>query len=158
MSINHSNSNLLRDSLFLIDHFATLYWQVGMFFLPVYTSVYTGLTSVPEESSNFINAAEGYQQYACHPLFMFGLRNAALQTGIGRPRELLFLDLYFGLLASGRDPNFTGRHLFWLGLRVVDIIHTFYSRAVIQRQIDVSPAFMEFGLAKKDCGLSTCKP
>ena len=88
-------------------------------------------------------------KYARHPLFMFGLRNAALQTGIGRPRELLFLDLYFGLLASSRDPNFTGRHLFWLGLRVVDFIHTFYSRAVIQRQIDVSPAVMEYGLAKK---------
>jgi hypothetical protein len=83
---------------------------------------------------------------------------AALQTGIGRPRELLFLDLYFGLLASSRDPNFTGRHLFWLGLRVVDFIHTFYSRAVIQRQIDVSPAVMEYGLARKDCGLSTYKP
>jgi hypothetical protein len=97
-------------------------------------------------------------KYVRHPLFMFGLRNAALQTGIGRPRELLFLDLYFGLLASSRDPNFTGRHLFWLGLRVVDFIHTFYSRAVIQRQIDVSPAVMEYGLAKKDCGLSTYKP
>jgi steroid 5-alpha reductase family enzyme len=80
---------------------------------------------------------------------MFRLRNAALQTGIGRPWELLFLDLYFGLLASSRDPNFMGRHLFWLGLRVVDILHTFYSRAVIQRHIDVSPAFMEYGLAKK---------
>jgi hypothetical protein len=68
------------------------------------------------------------------------------------------LDLYFGLLASSRDPNFTGRHLFWLGLRVVDFINTFYSRAVIQRQIDVSPAVMEHGLAKKDCGLSTYKP
>ena len=56
------------------------------------------------------------------------------------------------------DPNFTGRHLFWLGLRVVDFIHTFYSRAVIQRQIDVSPAVMEYGLARKDCGLSTYKP
>jgi hypothetical protein len=60
-----------------------------------------------------------------HPLLMFGLRNAALQTGLGRPRELLFLDLDFGLLASSSDPNFTGRHLFWLGLRVVGILHTF---------------------------------
>jgi hypothetical protein len=84
-----------------------------------------------------------------HPLFMFRLRNAALQTGLGRPRELLFLDLDFVLLASSRDPNFTGRHLFWLGLRVVGFLHTFYSRAVIQRLIVVSPAFMEYGLAKK---------
>ena len=60
--------------------------------------------------------------------------------------------------SSSRDPNFTGGHLFRLGLRVVDIIHTFYSRAVIQRQIDVSPAVMEYGLVKKDCGLSTYKP
>ena len=103
-------------------------------------------------------AADDFFNYARHPLFMFGLRNAALQTGIGRPGELLFLDLYFGLLPSSRDPNFTGGHLFWLGLRVVDIIHKFYSQAVIQRQIDVSPAFMESGLVKKDCGLSTCKP
>jgi hypothetical protein len=94
-------------------------------------------------------AADEFFKYAHHPLFMFGLRNAELQTGIGRPRELLFLDLYFGLLASSRDLNFTGRHLFWLGLLVVDILHTFYCRAVIQRQIDVSPAFMEYGLAKK---------
>ena len=84
-------------------------------------------------------------KYVRHPLFMFGLRNAALQTGIGRPQELHFLDLYFGLLASSRDPNFTGGHLFGLGMRVVDIIHRFYSRTVIQRQIDVSPAFMEYG-------------
>ncbi len=77
---------------------------------------------------------------------MFGLWNAALQTGLGRP---FFLDLDFGLLASSRDPNFTGRHLFWLGLRVVGILHTFHSRAVIQRLIDVTPAFMEYGLAKK---------
>ena len=79
-------------------------------------------------------------KYARHPLFMFGLRNAALQTGIGRPGELLFLDLYFGLLTSSRDPNFTGGHLFRLGVRVVDIIHRFYSRTVIQRQIVASPA------------------
>jgi steroid 5-alpha reductase family enzyme len=80
---------------------------------------------------------------------MFGLRNAALQTGIGRPLELLFLDLYFGLLASSRDPNFTGRHLFWLGLRVVDILHTFYSQAVIQSPIDGLSRIVEYGLAKK---------
>ena len=79
-------------------------------------------------------------KYARHPLFMFGLRNAALQTGIGRPRELLFLDLDFGLLASSRDTNFTGGHLFRLGLRVVDIIHRFYSRTVIQSTIVASPA------------------
>ncbi len=60
---------------------------------------------------NVINNCGGrggeFFKYARHPLFMFGLRNAALQTGLGRPRELLFLDLYFGLLASSRDPNFT---------------------------------------------------
>jgi hypothetical protein len=80
---------------------------------------------------------------------MFRLRNAALQTGLGRPQELLYLDMDLGLLASSCDTNFTGRHLFWLGLRVVGILHTFYSRAVIQRLIDVSPAFMEYGLAEK---------
>jgi hypothetical protein len=51
-------------------------------------------------------------KYARYPLFMFGLRNAALQSALGRPGELLFLDLDFVLLASSRDPNFTGRHLF----------------------------------------------
>jgi hypothetical protein len=81
-------------------------------------------------------------KYARHPLIMFGLLNAALQTGFGGPGELLFLALDFGLLTSSRDPNFTGGHLFRLGLRVVDIIHRFYSRTVIQRQIDVSPAFI----------------
>ena len=70
-------------------------------------------------------------------------------SALGRPGELIFLDLDFVLLASSRDPNFTGRHLFWLGFWVVGILHTFYSRAVIQRLIDVSPAFMEYGLAKK---------
>ncbi len=29
-------------------------------------------------------------------------------------------------------------------------------QAAIQRTIDASPAFMEYG--EKDCGLSTCKP
>jgi hypothetical protein len=58
---------------------------------------------------------------------MFGLWNAALQTVLGRPWELLFLDTDFGLLASSRDPNFTGRHLFWLGLRVVGILYTVHS-------------------------------
>ncbi len=77
------------------------------------------------------------------------ITNAALQTGLGRPQELLYLDLDFGLLASSRDPNFTGRHLFRLDLRVVGILHTFFSRAVIQWLIGVSPAFMEYGLAKK---------
>jgi hypothetical protein len=82
-------------------------------------------------------------------LFSYWLLSLAdfVVTGIGRPWELLFLDLYFGLLASSRDPNFTGRHLFWLGLRVVDFIHTFYSRAVIQ--IDVSPAVMNTVWRKK---------
>jgi hypothetical protein len=36
---------------------------------------------------------------------MFGLQNAARQTGLGRPGELLFLDLDFGLLASSREPT-----------------------------------------------------
>jgi hypothetical protein len=36
--------------------------------------------------------------------------------------------------------------LFWLGLRNVEVLH---SQAAIQRAIDVSPAFMEYGLAKK---------
>jgi hypothetical protein len=36
--------------------------------------------------------------------------------------------------------------LFWFGLRNDGI---FYLRAAIQRTIDVSPAFMEYGLAKK---------
>jgi hypothetical protein len=36
--------------------------------------------------------------------------------------------------------------LFWFGLRDVVIL---YSRAVIQRTIDVSPAFLEYGLAEK---------
>jgi hypothetical protein len=36
--------------------------------------------------------------------------------------------------------------LFWFGLRDVGIL---YSRAVIQRTIDVSPAFFEHGSAEK---------
>jgi hypothetical protein len=32
--------------------------------------------------------------------------------------------------------------LFWFGLRVVRILQIFYSGAVIQRTIDVSPAFL----------------
>ena len=36
--------------------------------------------------------------------------------------------------------------LFWLGLRIDEVLH---SQAAIQRTIDVSPAFMEYGLAKK---------
>jgi hypothetical protein len=36
--------------------------------------------------------------------------------------------------------------LFWFGLRNDKF---FYLRAAIQRTIDVSPAFMEYGLAKK---------
>jgi hypothetical protein len=35
--------------------------------------------------------------------------------------------------------------LFWFGLRNDEI---FYLRAAIQRTIDVSPAFMEYGLTK----------
>jgi hypothetical protein len=36
--------------------------------------------------------------------------------------------------------------LFWFGLQNDEI---FYLRAAIQRTIDASPAFMEYGLAKK---------
>ncbi len=36
--------------------------------------------------------------------------------------------------------------LFWFGLRNDGV---FYMQAAIQRTIDVSPAFMEYGLAKK---------
>jgi hypothetical protein len=36
--------------------------------------------------------------------------------------------------------------LFWFGLRNVEVLH---SQAAIQRAIDVSPAFMEHGSAKK---------
>jgi hypothetical protein len=36
--------------------------------------------------------------------------------------------------------------LFWFGLRNDEV---FYLRAAIQRTIDASPAFMEYGLAKK---------
>jgi hypothetical protein len=82
--------------------------------------------------------------YSCSDYGMLHSKPALEDRG-----ELLFLDLDFVLLASSRNPNFTGRHLFWLGLRVVGILHIFYSRAVIQRQIDASPAFMEYGLAKK---------
>jgi hypothetical protein len=45
--------------------------------------------------------------------------------------------------------------LFWFGLRNDEI---FYLRTVIQSTIVASPAFMEYGLVKKDFGLSTCKP
>jgi hypothetical protein len=34
--------------------------------------------------------------------------------------------------------------LFWLGLRNDEVLH---SQAAIQRKIDVSPAFMEYGLS-----------
>jgi hypothetical protein len=43
--------------------------------------------------------------------------------------------------------------LFWFGLRNDE---SFYLQAAIQRTIDASPAFMEFGLANR--GLSTYKP
>jgi hypothetical protein len=36
--------------------------------------------------------------------------------------------------------------LIWFGLRDVGIL---YSQAVIQRRVDVSPAFLEHGLAEK---------
>jgi hypothetical protein len=45
--------------------------------------------------------------------------------------------------------------LFWFGLRDVGIL---YSRAVIQRTIDVSPVFFGARFSGKDNGLSTCKP
>jgi hypothetical protein len=56
-------------------------------------------------------AADEFFKYAHHPLFKFGLRNAALQTVLGRPGELLFLDLDFGLLAVIR----TSREAIYLG-------------------------------------------
>ncbi len=88
---------------------------------------------------------------------MFGLRNAALQTELGRPEELLYLDLDFGLLASSRDPNFTGRHLFWLGLRVVGILHIILSSRNPKTNWCLSRINgVRFG--EKDRGLSTCKP
>ncbi len=96
-------------------------------------------------------------KYTGHPLFMFRLRNAALQTGLGRPRELLFLDLYFGLLASSRDPNFTGRHLLWLGLRVVGSSYILLSSRNPKTNWCLSRIYgVRFG--EKDLGLSTCKP
>ncbi len=48
-----------------------------------------------------------------------------------------------------RDPNFAGRELLRFGSQVVGILQTFYSRAVIQRTIVDSPAFLELGLAEK---------
>ena len=45
--------------------------------------------------------------------------------------------------------------LFWFGLRN-DVI--LYLRAVIQRTIDSSPAFLEARFGKKDRGLSMWKP
>jgi hypothetical protein len=45
--------------------------------------------------------------------------------------------------------------LFWFGLWDVVIV---YSQAVIQRTIDVSPAFFGARFGGKDRGLSTCKP
>ncbi len=50
--------------------------------------------------------------------------------------------------------------LFWFGLRVVGFLLTFYSRAVIQRTIVDSPAFVEHGSVKKIavCAHSTRDP
>jgi hypothetical protein len=45
--------------------------------------------------------------------------------------------------------------LFWFGLRNVEVLH---SQAAIQGTIVVPPEFLEHGSAKKDRGLSTCKP
>jgi hypothetical protein len=45
--------------------------------------------------------------------------------------------------------------LFWFGLQDVGIL---YSGTVIQRTIDVSPAFLEHGSTEKIVVLSTCKP
>jgi hypothetical protein len=39
--------------------------------------------------------------------------------------------------------------LYFFGLRVVGFLQIFYSRAVIQRKIVDSPAFLEHGLAEK---------
>jgi hypothetical protein len=77
------------------------------------------------------------------------ITECCIQTVLGRPRELHFLDRDFGLLASSRDPNFTGRQLFWLGLRVGGILQTFYSQAAIPRTIDVSPGFLEHSSEEK---------
>jgi hypothetical protein len=44
--------------------------------------------------------------------------------------------------------------LFWFGLRVVGFLQTFYSRAVIQRTIVDSPAFLEHGV----CAQTTRDP
>ncbi len=41
--------------------------------------------------------------------------------------------------------------LFWYGLRNDEI---FYLQAALQRTIDASPAFMEYGLAKKIAALA----
>jgi hypothetical protein len=44
--------------------------------------------------------------------------------------------------------------LFWFGLRDVGM---FYSRAVIQRTIDVSPALLEHGMAEKSRRANCCR-
>jgi hypothetical protein len=49
--------------------------------------------------------------------------------------------MYFHLMKK------SAKVLFWFGLRDVGIL---YSQAVIQRKIDVSPAFLEHGLAEKN--------
>ncbi len=76
-------------------------------------------------------------------------QRVGIQTVRRRLRELLFLDLDIGLLASSRDPNSVGRNLFCFGLRVVGFLQIFYSQAVIPRKIVGSPAFWEHGLAEK---------
>jgi hypothetical protein len=82
---------------------------------------------------------------------MFGIwiTDYCMQTALRRLWELLILDWDIGLLATSRDPNSVGRTLFWFGLRVVGFIQTFYSRAVIQRTIVESPAFLGHGLVEK---------
>jgi hypothetical protein len=63
------------------------------------------------------------------------------------PSFIFCLD--YGILYPRRDRNFAVRKLYWFGFRVVGILQTFYSRAVIQRTIVDSPAFFEHGLAEK---------
>jgi hypothetical protein len=46
-----------------------------------------------------------------------------------------------------------GAALFWIGLQDIRILQIFYTRAVLQRTIVDSPAFLEPGFCGKDCGL-----
>jgi hypothetical protein len=63
-----------------------------------------------------------------------------------------------GILYPSRDPNLAIRELLWFGLRVVGILETFYSQAIIKRTIDDSPSVSEHSLAEKDPGLCPYNP